>query len=199
MCGALQPILKNNTAQHNANDLKLELISSYKQSRFFNEFLKYSLIFFLSLLLVNFLLFNHYHSKVNELREVTQINADSKELILELREDVSKKENMVDNMLKSSSSKSSFYVNAIMQSLPNSILLSEVNYQPLIKRIKADKPIEINKRVLLISGSSNHSESFSNWIAQLETLDWIKKININYGEGDTLVSNFRLNITLEDG
>ena len=196
--GALQPILRNSATQHNADDLKFELKDSYKHSRFFSEFSKYSLVFFLGLLLVNFLFFNHYHSKVNELQEVAQINNTSKELIIKLNEDVTKKETMVNNMLKSGSSKSSFYTNVITQSMPNSILFSQIDYQPLAKRIKKDKPIEVNTNKLIISGSSNDSELFSNWITELEDFYWVKKIDINYSKGKHTISDFSLTIALED-
>src|SRR5690606_135980 len=178
---------------------KQQLNDTFKQTRFFNVFLKFGGLFVLGLLLINFFFFNHYFNKVNELNQLSEINQSTKAQILKLDETVSKKQKMVDDLLRSSGSKSSFYSNAIMQSLPNTILLSEFNYQPLVKRIKEGEDIVLEEHSIIVSGQSNESTSFSNWIAQLETEDWIKKIDIiDYGVVDSNTSGFKIKIFLVD-
>lgn len=197
--GALDTIVKNYMPHTNFETYKILLLNNYKQSRFFRQFLKIGLIFILGLLLTNFFVFNHYYNAVNELQQTSQINQTTKNKVLLLNETVSKTQKMVDDMLKSSASKSSFYVNAIIQSLPTTILLSELNYQPLLKRIKAEQSIENEINTILISGTSNSSDSFSKWITSLESLDWIRRVEIlSYGDISRSKSNFSIKLSITD-
>ena len=109
------------------------------------------------------------------------------------------KQKMVDDLLKTNESKSSFYVNEIIHSLPTTVLLKELDYQPLQKRIKADKKIELDENTIVISGSSNSSEIFSNWISQLGKMEWVFKVDIiNYGLDSKTVSDFTIKIKLKN-
>lgn len=197
--GALQTVLKSNTTKTNFSIEKENLHNNYKHTRFFNQFLKIASLFILGLLLINFFVFNHYFNNVNELKQVSEINQSTKTKIIKLNATVSKKQKMVDDLLKSNGSKSSFYSNSIINGLPKSILLKEYNYQPLLKRIKAEKDIELEENSISISGVSNDSEVFSNWISQLEREDWIDRIiDINYGTSSSKASDFKIKIILND-
>lgn len=196
---ALQSVLNNSTTKTNFKEKQLSLTNDFKHVRFFNQFLKFGGLFILMLLLTNFFLFNYYFDKVNELQQVSEINQSTKTLILKLDEAVSKKQKMVDNLLKSNGSKSSFYSHTIIHGLPNSILLSEFNFQPLSKRIKTDKIIELYENTISISGTSNDSELFSIWLNKVEQEDWVEKINIiDYGKAASNSSDFKLNLALKD-
>jgi len=86
-----------------------------------------------------------------------------------------------------------------MHSLPKSILLGKFNYQPLLKRIKADKIIEQNENVIQVSGQSSDSDAFSQWISLLEGNDWIVDVAIlNYGSASSKVSDFTIEIGVEN-
>jgi len=198
-CGALYSVLKHNVTCTNFSIEKERLQDDFKQTRFFDHFLKLGGLFILGMLLINFIIFNHYFNRVGELEQISQINLSTKNQIIELNESVSKKQKMVDDLLKSNGSKSSFYSNTIIQSLPNTILLSEFNYQPLLRRIKSDKAIELEQNVISISGTSSDSSDFSKWLSQLEQEDFVTKVDINdFGNTSTNVSDFKIKIVLED-
>lgn len=192
--GALQPLLNNYGPSSNLKGLTNTLNQDFKQVRFLGVFLKFGLVFILLTLLVNFFFFNHYFNRVGVLKQTSQLNQTAKERILELNEQVSKSQKMVEDMLKSNSSKSSFYVNAIVQRLPSSIVLSELNYQPVLKRIKEGQPILLEDDILLISGESSDSERFSQWLVDMEKTEWIKNVDIlNYEDlGSQSVFNLKL-------
>lgn len=197
--GALTSILNNHQSHTNFEAYKKLLINNYKQSRFFSQFLKFGLVFLLGLLLINFFFFNHYFNSVNTLQQTSQINQTTKNKVLELNEKVTKTQKMVDDMLKSRTSKSSYYVNAIVQSLPTTILLSELNYQPLKKRIKAEQHIQNNINTILISGASTSSASFSKWIGGLDSANWIHKVEIlSYEDISKSKSNFNIKLDITD-
>ncbi len=197
--GALQMVLASNESITNYGVRSEDLIGDFKQTRFFNLFLKIGGLFILGLLLINFLFFNHYFNKVSELRQLSEVNQSTKNQILKLDEVVSKKQKMVDDLLKSNGSRSSYYADRIIQSLPKSILLKGFNYQPLLKRIKLNKVIELKKNVIEVSGESNDSEAFSDWVSVLEQKDWISHVDILvYGSASSKVSDFKIEIVLED-
>ncbi|MBV7269084.1 hypothetical protein [Winogradskyella luteola] len=197
--GALQIVLKTGQTQTNISDKKSFLESDFKQSRFFNLFLKVGGLFILSVLLINFFFFNHYFNKSSTLSQLSEINQSTKNQILKMDKIVSKKQKMVNDLLESNGSKSSFYSNSIIHSLPNSILLSELNFQPLLKRIKADKDIELKEKYITISGKSGDSEAFSDWISVLESKDWIAHIDIvDYGSVSSKTSDFIIEIGLSN-
>ncbi len=195
--GALNLVVNNYHPHTNFEVYKELILNNYNHSRFFSQFLKFGLSFLLGLLLINFFFFNHYYNSVNELQQTSQISQATKKKVLELNETVSKTQKMVDDMLQSSSSKSSFYVNEIIHSLPSSILLAELNYQPLLKRIKTEQAIENNINTIMISGTSNSSESFSKWIVNLDAIGWIEKVEIlSYGDISKSKSDFSIKLNI---
>jgi len=195
--GALSCVLHNYDPHTNIESRKTVLLSNYKQQRFFSQFLKFGLILILSLLLTNFFFFNHYFTAVNSLEQTSVINQTTKKTVLELSESVTKTQKLVDDMLKSSASKSAFYTNAIVQQLPGSILLTELNYQPLEKRIKVAQPIAVRNNILLITGRSSNSATFSQWVANLDTYNWINNTEIlNYEDVSKSNSTFKIKLNI---
>lgn len=197
--GALQAILKTSSTKTNFSNEKMGWITAYKQSRFFHQFLKFGGLFILGLLFINFLTFNHYFKTVNELEYVSKINQTTKDQILVLNESVSKKKIMVENLFKTKGSKSSFYSSSIVSSLPKTVLLSSYNYQPLLRPIKKEARIELHKNSILISGTSNDSDHFSEWIYRLEEMAWIEKVAISdYRNTTPKNSEFIISIAIKN-
>ncbi|GAA3614646.1 hypothetical protein Q4Q39_02605 [Flavivirga amylovorans] len=179
--GALNTLLNKFNPVTNLDELTSSLKNNFKQTKFFNVFLKLGLVFILTILLINFFVFYYYFNEVKTLQQTSQVNQTAKAKILELNEHVTKSQKIVEDMLKGNSSKSSFYVNTLIQSLPNSILLTKLNYHPILKRIKSEQPITIDNNALLIGGESNDSELFSKWLADLENFNFVNKVDIlNY-------------------
>lgn len=197
LSGALSSILSNYSPLINFKDKINLLLNSFKQVRFYNQFLKIGLSFILGLLLINFLFFNFYFTELETLKATFQLNQTTKSKIITLNEDVIKAQKLSDDLFKSSVSKSSFFINSIVNSLPNSILLTEINYQPLQRQVKAEKPIELKNNMILISGESSHSNQYSEWISNLEGYDWISSVQVeNYSDSKTTTSTFRILIQL---
>lgn len=196
--GALNLLLNSYHSFVNYQNTILVIFNDYKQKRFFNQFLKFGLVFILGVLLVNFILFNSYFERVKSLNETSQINQAAKQQILEFNESVIKSKKMTDDMLKSSISKSSFYIDAISRSLPSSILLSQINYQPLDKKIKEGQLISQQINAIIVSGSSNDSKQYSIWIAHLEDLNWTTYIEVLDYSDFKSSSKFSIKIGLTD-
>ncbi|EDP71919.1 hypothetical protein FBALC1_12497 [Flavobacteriales bacterium ALC-1] len=196
---ALNLVVKTNVIQSSFSNTKEELNTTFKQKLFASQFLKMGLSTLFVILLINFLFFNHYYNEVNTLKETAQILEASKVKMVSLNEKVQKTEKMVDDVLKSSDSKSSLYVDVIINNLPKSILLKELNYQPLLKKIKEDKAIENFKNQILISGQSNNSIEFSQWVSQLENFKWIQSVNIlSFEDTSKSSSSFTIKLNMQD-
>jgi hypothetical protein len=123
----------------------------------------------------------------------------SKNKVVTMNEKVVKTQKMVEDVLKGSASKSSFYVDTIINDLPSSILLAELNYQPLRKKIKEDKAIQNIINTIIISGDVNNSMSFSQWITKLENMPWVTTVEIlNFDDISKTTSSFSINISIKD-
>jgi Tfp pilus assembly protein PilN len=69
-------------------------------------------------------------------------------------------------------------MDAVAKTVPNTILLNEMNFQPLIGAVKKRKEIKFEKDKIIVEGSSKYNADFTNWIATLEKKTWIKNITI---------------------
>ncbi|WP_299334897.1 hypothetical protein [uncultured Psychroserpens sp.] len=199
-CGAaLHTILNYDTIQSGFTNTKKELNIRFKQKRFASQFLKIGLGSLFIVLLINALFFNHYYNAVNSLRQTSQVLELSKTKMMELNEEIQKNEKIVTDILKNSSSKSSFYINDIINRLPETVILKELNYQPLLKKIKEGNDIEHQKNTILISGQINESVWFSRWISQLEAISWITSVDIlNFEDIAKSSSSFTIKIHMKD-
>jgi len=197
LSGALTSFLNTNNRVTNSEEKVYSLFEDFKHQILFKKVLQGSLIVFLAALLINFFLFNHYFNKVNELQQTAQVNTINKNTVLSLDEKLKKTQKLATDILKSNASKSSFYINEIITGIPNSILLSELNYQPLQKRIKKNKTIQLENNTIIISGISSKSDLFYNWTNQLENYDWVKKLVIlDYSDTKTSRSEFSVKLNL---
>lgn len=197
--GALSYILKAQNTTVNFEAKATSLIQNFKEKRFFTQFFMLGIGFILTILLVNFFVFNSYFHEVEIMKETSQVNAMQKDKLLKLKATTDEKQKTVDDILKNATSKSSYYIDNIALSLPNTIQLSELNYQPVTKRIKKDKPVLLQENVIIISGISTDSDSFSNWIQTLENFNWISGVTVIInGTSAKNNTDFSLKINLTD-
>lgn len=190
-------ILENNKNITNFETEKHHLKTVYSRSVFFRKFLFFGLIFLLSTLSVNFLIFNYYFNKLNTLEQSVQANQSVISQINELNEQVLKSQNIVEDLIYNSNSKSSYFINEIIKELPISIQLNELIYQPLLKTIKKEETITVEGATIRVSGESIDSETFSDWIVGLEKKIWINKIEVtDYADISPTKANFKFKIIL---
>jgi hypothetical protein len=190
-------IQSKNTYFSNTTKYKDQILFDFKNKRYFNFLLKSSLILILSILFLNFLVFNFYFTEVNLLQSSTNLNFVNRDNFTELKEEVDSTEKRVEGILGSSISKSTLYLDQIAESVPYTILLTELTYQPILKPIRSSKKIEVDQYILLVSGISSNSEAFSNWLQKLESYSWIKKSQtLDYDYVNSMNSNFSIKLTI---
>ena len=84
LSGALTSFLKTNNRVSNSEEKINSLFEDFKHLILFKKILQGSLVIFLVALLINFFVFNHYFSKVDELQQTSQVNTVNKNAILTL-------------------------------------------------------------------------------------------------------------------
>ena len=150
-------------------------------------------------LITNFLFFNYYFNQLDHLRNTSEITSSSQEKMTKLADKVLKSKKKVQDVQRLSNSKASYYINEIIISIPESLSLKELNYQPLDKKIQSNKSIESQLGTIEISGKSLDSEFFSSWLTQLENLKWVKIVDIiNYETVNKRESNFSIKIKINE-
>ncbi len=195
----LSAIMKNRLTRSNFGELNTTLLSDVHNTRFFSFFLKFGLGILLGLLLANFFFFNHYYTKGEALQETVAIKSADKDQMLELRTRLEEKQKRIDAILASSSSKSTFYMDKIAAVLPASVLLKEMEYQPLEKQINLEKKILVRYNAIKISGASKDNTAFSDWLERMETWNWTTAVKIqDYHHNTVSVAAFTIWINIKN-
>ncbi|QLE02036.1 hypothetical protein HX109_10900 [Galbibacter sp. BG1] len=192
--------LRNAQGRHsNFLEINESLKEEYVQNNLFKVFLKSGIVVILVILVLNFLFFNHYYSKTSSLSQIQEVNKANKAKIIALTETVNNKEKMIDDVISSSSSEVSYYLNAITRKMPEEILLESMDYQPLVKEVKEKKEIQLVLNELIVSGISTDSKIFSSWIESLEQLEWVGSVEVTaYDYSQRKASRFSFNITIKN-
>lgn len=197
--GILKLLINNGTTSGNILILNHQLHDDYNQKTFFTKSIKVFIGVLLGLLLVNFFAFNHYYKKAQEISQNLLLNKSSIESIKKIKERIISKEQKLKNTVEFTSSKSSLIINQITKELPQSILLSELVYNPLKKKIKENEPILIDEATILVSGTTLDNNAFTNWIDTIEKLKFIKKVVIlHFGKNDANETVFSIKINLSE-
>ncbi|WP_350284681.1 hypothetical protein [uncultured Croceitalea sp.] len=188
-----------NFVEHNYETLLKSLAEKFGYSRAFRVLLWPVIGFFIALLLVNFFFFDHYYGAYTDLKVTLDSNSANKEKLLALKENVLRKEKRVEAILANNNSKSTLFLDDIAMSAPNSVVLDNMNFQPLSKPIRDGKVIEQDYKIVVLSGETNDPNEFSNWIATLEKFAWVAQVEtLSYGFKNTKSSAFGLKITVNE-
>ncbi len=174
-----------------------ELRDTLKQQRIFKLGLTASLSVAFLLLLGSFLFFSLYSSKIDALNTELTLNKTYKDALVQLTNEVRKKERLVTDF-SLATSKVSWYLDQLGNSLPHTLSFTELQYQPTSGNIKKDKLIEIEENRILISGETMSNEDFSTWMNTVEEMNWIEKVIINdYGTGKGTKVAFQLTLIIK--
>ena len=199
LSAALMHFFRNTTGFSNLEEQNASFQENFYQKRFFRLFSRALMVLLLIALLINFFVFNHYYQKVEQLKQTSEINTSNKEKLMELNALIARKEKLVEDVLSSSASRSSLYLDEIASEIPETLLFTEIDYQPLKKKIKKDKEILLHLGMIDIYGQSTNSDNFSLWIEHLESLDWVLRVDVeDYGFQAANTSFFKIKVRIAD-
>jgi hypothetical protein len=159
------------------NTIQKGLIGEYRQKRIFQLGIRFGLGFLLAILLVNFFVFSSYRNQKSALSDELSMNEVYKKQLLSLDDLVAKKKRLVEGMNSVSNSKVIWYFDQIASSVPKTISLDNIGYQPTTRSIKKDKPIQFKTNEVIVSGIAKDDTDFTNWSKSLEQTQWIEKLS----------------------
>jgi Tfp pilus assembly protein PilN len=199
LSGVLSYFYSKNTNLINFNGEEKKLKADYNNFQFYSLGIKTALGVVFSILLINFIFFSSAHSKMTQLNFELLANSSSKNTLIQLQNNVNKKEELTKSITSLSSSKTTWYLNELGKSVPRELQLTAINYQPLSKSIQKNKEIDVTTNIIVVKGISKDNNSFSNWISKLELKDWINDVVvISYGRGKKNIAEFELTISVKN-
>ncbi len=168
----------------------------YKQHRFYSIGLPVAIGTLLLIFLVNFFIYNHYFTQVENMEVLGNTNSIQRELLQKKDSIVDQKQQLFEDVIASSSSSSSYFVDQLIAKMPSTILLERLAYQPLGKSIKQKKPLAIQTNLIEVAGSTSQNSDLSKWISALEELDFVQGVSIKDLDKGGRLTNFKLTLNL---
>lgn len=179
-------------------DLNTLLTEEFKQKTFFEKGIKIGVGFIFIILIINFFLFSYYFDKATVMNEKVSLNKTDIENVKYIKQRIKDKEEILKNFTNISSSRSALLINKITSVLPSSILLSEIFYHPLEKKVKDEEQIISLDNTINISGTTLSNQAFTSWIENIEKIKSIKEVTIiSFGKNSENETVFSIKIVIQ--
>lgn len=153
-----------------------ETVEDFKYKRGFQIGIKVVLGFVFAVLLANLFYFNEYYEEVTALKQRIQIKRAASKELAALQEEVVKKEQLLEQIQNSATNTLSKFVDEIAAAVPNSLLLSKVNYQNFTSSLKEGKAFTLDANRIEVKGLFTDYTAFNAWIDHLERKEWIVRV-----------------------
>ncbi|BDS14304.1 hypothetical protein [Aureispira anguillae] len=184
--------------------LTIEEVQIKKEAFYYKKLFHYTLLLalgtFFFALLVNYLLFEHYNTKQQQLKIETTQQQNLLNQRDSLAEKYQSKKALLGDQLSLGRSKSSFYADQLAATLPSTLQLTKLVLFPVIKEERYTSEEELpryDRQTIRIEGQCKASVFYNNWKRALEELDWVASIhNLSYQNGENGQGIFELEITL---
>jgi hypothetical protein len=128
--------------------------------------------------MVSYILFDHYYNKVNTLNTEIQESELLINQIESLQETYISKNKFLQQSGLLGQTQISYYLDLIAQEIPETIVLSEINVNPIEKNNSFKEKIIFKRNKIELIGSSIDSYIFNSWIKKLKDINSFKDINI---------------------
>jgi Tfp pilus assembly protein PilN len=175
-----------------------ELQDHYNQGSFFTKVLKIGIGVVLIILVFNFLFFTHYYKLAQETSETLLVNQSSLEDINKIKQRIIIKEEKFKSSAGNKASQSSLLINEIANKVPSTILLAELIYNPLEKKIKQEESIIVTENIITVKGITLSNNDLTQWIETIEKINGFKAVVItHFGKNEANETEFSIKITLK--
>lgn len=196
---AILQLLQGGKTTGSIRQYSMELLEKFRQKKFFQSAMKTGLSTMLFLLVVNFLIFNHYYKEVVASEQEIASNKTAIEKLGKLRSTIREKELQLGNLSLEEKQRAAVTINAIVRIMPESVLLSQANLQPLEKKIKEDAEILIEGNTLILNGTAVDNNAFSKWMETIEKMQIVEKLMItHFGQQMGNTADFSVTIKLRN-
>lgn len=172
----------------------------HEQKKMFFVLGRTSLIFFIVSLLINYVFFNHYYNEKNNLSAEISSQLDEINQYDTLKEALEKKKAFLSNSGFLTESKTSFYADRLAATVPDDILLDDLDINPLLKKSEADTSATKNFALgtIALSGTTKNSIDVGDWMKLIKRNEWVKNAELlSYSQDKELnEGRFKIMITL---
>ncbi len=152
------------------------------------------------LLLVNFLLFDHYSAKRNQLEIESNGIETIKNEINQLQSDLNVKRQFIQQNNVPENFAFAFYADRIASCVPQGIEFTELSVCPVTNKVKEDKVIGFQSNTLRLNGNATNSIPFSKFLDKINKSTWVRKLDkqvYNYNNANDN-ADFELEILLNN-
>ncbi|MBN8696060.1 MAG: hypothetical protein J0L87_05985 [Bacteroidetes bacterium] len=159
------------------------------------------LLLSLTILVANFLVFNNYWSKNEDLVSQLAVNSSSLKTVDTLKKEVLQKKEFLEQNGLLENSMTSYYADCLASNLPRSITWINLDIHPLKKKESSNSSdvLEFETNTIKIAGNCNKSIDLNDWMKEIKQLEWIKDVELlSYKQDNALEAGFfLLEITLK--
>lgn len=142
------------------------------------KIIRYTIPITFLVLMASYILFDTYFGKVENIKADIAENEQQLKQLEELRESYASKNKFLEQSGLLGHTQTSKYLDLIAQKIPATIVLSEINVNPLQKSHSYNKEMTFKRNTIEISGTSIESYVFNTWIKELKESHLFKEVNI---------------------
>jgi Tfp pilus assembly protein PilN len=168
----------------------------YSYRHKYNTVLKVSVVFILTLLLGNYLAFDHYFSGNTQLEHRITVSKSELLKIEQKKAELQTKKQFVAVNGLGAPSQLAVYADQLALLLPVDTYLESLNLCPK-KKSKRDKQISFDKTGIHITAGTSHTKSINNYIEQIEKLDWVAQVSIASITPDHKIDQLQFSLILK--
>lgn len=158
------------------------------------------LCFFLVILMANYLVFSQLSKETERLSMATGLQKSQLEQLNRLKKEVGEKEKFFQNEGWMQSSRASFYADRIAETVPESMLLTSLDINPLDQKSSREARKKLfEDGLIVITGHCKRPIDLNGWIKRLKDFPWAQKVDVeNYAyDSADKIGKFRVEMHFE--
>lgn len=160
------------------NEVWLKNTATLKDKKVFQNTVKITLGFLLLVFMGNMVFNQVLNGTYNEKVAIALTHTDLVNQAASLQEEEKLKKEFIEKLGLEVNPQFAVFSDEIGETVPQTIQLSRLIVNPLKKAIRKKKLIEFKKEIIEIGGFCNSSQVCNEWVQQLRTLEWVKKIEL---------------------
>lgn len=170
----------------------------FNQKLFFTKAGWAVLGFFMTVLLINFVLYSSYSSQNNELAQKESKYSSMFSEIEKLEKEVKEKEKFLSEAGWLQSSSMTYYADRIAATVPGSVKLTELSINPMDERKSKEEKKELFKTgIIHIKGECTRPTELNEWLDKIKSIDRISKARLVHYSFDDKENKGNFSIEIE--
>ena len=151
----------------------------FRQKQIFNLGGWLLLIAFLSILMLNYFVFNYYWTKKNEISQVVAMNQAEMTKFELLEKEYNEKQQFFEKTGMLEASRTSYYADQLAQNLPPTIQLTLLHVFPLVKKLTLEEnTMSFVGKTIDVSGLCKKSTELNQWIKIIKAKKWVNEVTL---------------------